>query len=248
MHIAKRIPGGGANPRANPRGWSQRWWASPTMIVLVSVAVKLLLIPSYTSTDFDVHRNWMAITGTLPLSQWFYEQSSEWTLDYPPFFAWFERLLSLGAPLADPQMLTVQAAPYHSPGTLVYQRLTVIASDAVLYGGIRMVTWSWPRSGTVETEWSNVKVLLVTALTFLNPGLLLVDHIHFQYNGFLLGILLASIALIRAGYDLAGAFLFALLLNFKHIFLYIAPVYFVYLLRHYCCTPANDDTAKNTRR
>ena len=33
---------------------------------------------------------------------------------------------------------------------------------------------------------------------------------------------------------LEGAFYFTVLLNFKHIFLYIAPAYFVYLLKHYC--------------
>ena len=33
---------------------------------------------------------------------------------------------------------------------------------------------------------------------------------------------------------LEAAFLFAVLLNLKHIFLYMAPAYFVYLLKHYC--------------
>ena len=38
------------------------------------------------------------------------------------------------------------------------------------------------------------------------------------------------------GYALEASFWFAVLLNFKHIFLYIAPAYFVYLLRNYCFT------------
>ena len=33
---------------------------------------------------------------------------------------------------------------------------------------------------------------------------------------------------------LEAAFLFAVLLNLKHIFMYIAPAYFIYLLKHYC--------------
>jgi hypothetical protein len=38
---------------------------------------------------------------------------------------------------------------------------------------------------------------VVVALAVLNSGLLLVDHVHFQYNGFLLGVLLLSVAALR---------------------------------------------------
>ncbi|KAJ8878750.1 hypothetical protein PR048_019336 [Dryococelus australis] len=78
---------------------------------------------------------------------------------------------------------------------------------------------------------------LVLALLLLgNAGVIMVDHIHFQYNGYLFGFLLLSIARIFQGHCLEGAFWFSVLLNHKHIFMYVSPAYFVYLLRSYCFT------------
>jgi alpha-1,3-glucosyltransferase len=69
----------------------------------------------------------------------------------------------------------------------------------------------------------------------LSPGLLIIDHIHFQYNGFLYGLLILSLVLARKRSTLlASGLLFAALLCLKHIYLYLAPAYFVYLLRAYC--------------
>jgi len=69
----------------------------------------------------------------------------------------------------------------------------------------------------------------------LSPGLLIIDHIHFQYNGFLYGILILSLVLARKKSTLLhSGLLFAALLCLKHIYLYLAPAYFVYLLRAYC--------------
>lgn len=50
------------------------------------------------------------------------------------------------------------------------------------------------------------------------------------------------------GEEIKGAFVFATLLNFKHIFLYVAPVYFVYLLKSYCLVQTKIGTDKTERR
>ncbi|POI23595.1 hypothetical protein CIB84_012657, partial [Bambusicola thoracicus] len=72
-----------------------------------------------------------------------------------------------------------------------------------------------------------------------NFGLLIVDHIHFQYNGFLFGLMLLSVARLCQKRYLEGALLFAVLLHFKHIYVYVAPAYGIYLLRSYCFTASN---------
>lgn len=51
--------------------------------------------------------------------------------------------------------------------------------------------------------------------------------------------------MIRNGYKLSGGILFAILLNFKHIYIYIAPAYFVYFLRTFCISPSGQFRVKN---
>ncbi|XP_016939264.2 probable dolichyl pyrophosphate Glc1Man9GlcNAc2 alpha-1,3-glucosyltransferase [Drosophila suzukii] len=202
-------------------------------LVGIATGLKILLIPAYHSTDFEVHRNWLAITHSLPLERWYVEATSEWTLDYPPFFAHFEWMLSQVAKYVDPRMLEVQNLNYESKGTVYFQRLSVIATDMVYVLGVRSCLGSLGLARDTQQHFAGSMLLL------LNVGLLFVDHIHFQYNGFLFGILLLSIgALIRQRF-LWSAFAFAVLLNFKHIFLYMAPAFGVYLLRFYCLEQAN---------
>ena len=53
-------------------------------------------------------------------------------------------------------------------------------------------------------------------------------------KGCFAGILLWSILLVQKGQHIAGSLAFAVLVNMKHLYACLAPVYVVYLLRRYC--------------
>ncbi|KZT71580.1 glycosyltransferase family 57 protein [Daedalea quercina L-15889] len=198
-------------------------------ILIASTCLKLLLFPAYRSTDFEVHRNWLAITHTLPISKWYYDTTSEWTLDYPPFFAYFEKLMSIPAYFIDPRIVDLNNLNYDAWSVIAFQRSTVIVTELVL--GAVLLRFA---RGAVDRTTQRI----ISASLFLHPGFLIVDHIHFQYNGFMFGILLWSILMAREDNKLASGLLFAVLLNFKHIYMYLAPAYFIYLLRSFCLAPS----------
>ncbi|KAL0100595.1 hypothetical protein PUN28_019178 [Cardiocondyla obscurior] len=208
------------------------WKVDSTLLktFLLVTCIKILLIPTYHSTDFEVHRNWLAITHSLPISKWYVNAQSPWTLDYPPLFAWFEYCLSQIAVLFDPEMLKVENLNYASPATIYFQRGTVIFMDLIFAYGVREM-------GRIFCKSFNSHMVFIF-LSLCNIGLLIVDHIHFQYNGFLLGILLISMANVlkisKQMLVLQGAMCFAILLNLKHLYVYVAPAYTIWLLKLYC--------------
>lgn len=125
-------------------------------------------------------------------------------------------------------MVRVYNLEYDSWQTIYFQRATVIVTEIVLVYALQMFIDSTP--------WPSKRAAQVAAISIvLAPGLLIIDHIHFQYNGFMYGVLAWSLVLARYRETLLGSGLvFATLLCFKHIYLYLAPAYFVFLLRAYC--------------
>lgn len=134
----------------------------------------------------------LAVHGTVPLQQSklpgqfahcsrlcrYYEATSEWTLDYPPLFAWFEWALARAAKYFDPKTLVVSNLEYDSDATVLFQRLSVCATSLVLVAAMLHAT---------RAEKDSVRGLTAFLLVVANAGLIMVDNIHFQYNGILLG-------------------------------------------------------------
>lgn len=204
--------------------WEWRW---QLRLFVALTAVKILLVPSYYSTDFEVHRNWAAITNSLPLQKWYIEATSPWTLDYPPLFAWFEALVACFAKRIDPAMLDVNNLNYASASTIWFQRVSVMVTDLVL---AMAATYAVAERPALEQR-------AAFAAVVGSGGLLMVDHIHFQYNGMLLGLLVASVALAEKGRLLWSAAIFAAVVNMKHLFAAAGPPFAVFLLRSCCRRP-----------
>ncbi|CAJ0607631.1 unnamed protein product [Cylicocyclus nassatus] len=217
-------------------------WQLFLIVTSVLLALKVLLIPSYTSTDFEVHRNWMAITYNLPLFQWYHENTSEWTLDYPPFFAYLEKVLATIAHHCGlDDILEIKQGPLFNDRVLYFQRLTVIATDFLYIISCAVFCFTNSPRWKLLPKKLEKKARLATfvALT-CNAGLIMVDNMHFQYNSMLTAILILSIHFADSGRFLMAAFLYCVLLNFKHIYLYYAPAYVVFFLRSYFFTTIDE--------
>lgn len=187
-------------------------------LVLLSASIPLLVFPSKPSTDFEVHRHWKALVFNLPLSQWYTDQSSKWTLDYPPLFAYFEYVLANLLHPLDPGITDFQNHNYQSTRCLYLMRTTVLVVHILyIYAVLHL-------SHTLN---SPPKVL---ALALLLPALTIVDQIHFQYNTLPLSFLLLTISHLLRNHPLRACIFFSLCLNFKHTFLPLTPVISLHIL------------------
>ncbi|KAL6961838.1 dolichyl-P-Glc:Man9GlcNAc2-PP-dolichol alpha-1,3-glucosyltransferase, partial [Sarracenia purpurea var. burkii] len=183
--------------------------------------------------DFEAQRHWMEITLNLPVSEWYRNSTtndlSYWGLDYPPLTAYQSYVHGLILRNFQPASVSLYTSRGHESylGKLL-MRWTVLSSDvltffpAVFY--FVVMYYSGRQSGRKSDMAWHMAIILI------NPGLILIDHGHFQYNCISLGLTVGAAAAILSDKDLLACFLFSLALNHKQMSAYFAPAFFSHLL------------------
>lgn len=208
--------------------------------------------------DCEAQRHWMEITRNLPLREWYYNTSKNdllyWGLDYPPLTAYHSFFCGHVADFVNPEFVALGSSRgYESYGHKVFMRATVLVADLFIY--IPAIWWFFSRGQsdsqntaknlrdglvslvhiTKEGRKDHIPDVVAVYLTLIYPGLILIDHGHFQYNGISLGLTVAAVAAIGKGRDLVASVLFCLSINYKQMSLYYALPFFCYLLGN--CLP-----------
>ena len=163
----------------------------------------------------------------LYLQDWYHNTSDNdllyWGLDYPPLTAYHSWMLGVAAAAVNSSWVELHDS--RGMETLEHKlmmRISVIIADLlILFPAIFMFSSS-----------SNRYLTVVTLLAY--PGLIIIDHGHFQYNNISLGLALAAISLVTRSQHSLGSLLFVCSLNYKQMELYHALPFFFYLLG-ICC-------------
>lgn len=130
----------------------------------------------------------------------------------------------------DPAITELKNLNYEADTCLYFQRLSVIISDLLFCFGCFRICTAICGHGNLKVHENRV-ACTIFFLSYFNVGLLMLDNIHFQYNSMMYGIMLLSIAYIIEGKLMKSAAIYAVLLNFKHIYLYSAPAFGIFYIR-----------------
>lgn len=210
--------------------------------------------------DYEAQRHWMEITVNLPTEEWYFNTSNNdlmyWGLDYPPLTAYHSYLNGKIAHLINPDFVKLLSSRgYESYNHKFFMRSTVIVSDIVIYFTSVLLFHSYiyklspktsqPKHGEVpeKSVRSNSKIpppivsfLPQVGIVLLYPGLIMIDHGHFQYNCIPLGLTISAVAVLLKNRFIIATIFFCLAINYKQMSLYHSLPFFVYMLSH--CLPS----------
>lgn len=237
--------------------------------VLVSVLLKIATsLHPYSGAskpplfgDYEAQRHWMEITTNLPIQQWYYNTTHNdllyWGLDYPPLTAYHMYFCGLLARVINPDFVQLfTSRGFESEGHKLFMRYSVFVVDFALYiPAVILFFMCCPDTGTVcnvrrnqgalpkkKDTTKEVDVLqrsLAIILALIYPGLILIDHGHFQYNCVSLAFLIYAVIFLNRNQNLLASLFFCLALNYKQMQLYHALPFFLYLLSSCVPKPGN---------
>ncbi|KAN0063395.1 Glucosyltransferase-like protein [Thecaphora frezii] len=144
--------------------------------------------------DFEAQRHWVELTLHLPTSQWYFYDLQYWGLDYPPLTAWFSLACGYVArtlPSVGSGFEFVSSRGDQNDATVTFMRASVVFFDYVIYVPAVALFLSRRLEGRGRRT-SEIALLSI----LLQPGLILIDNGHFQYNSVMLGFATACFALL----------------------------------------------------
>uniref|UniRef100_UPI00398EDDEA dolichyl pyrophosphate Man9GlcNAc2 alpha-1,3-glucosyltransferase isoform X1 n=2 Tax=Pristiophorus japonicus TaxID=55135 RepID=UPI00398EDDEA len=211
-------------------------WSVIAIVVAVSLTVRWAVsLNPYSGAgkppmfgDYEAQRHWQEITFNLPIHQWYFNTSSNnlkyWGLDYPPLTAYHSLICAYVAESINPEWIALHTSHgYESLGHKLFMRATVFVTDLVIYVPV-ILCYIHHCEGPESKKVSSMLCAL------LYPGLILIDHGHFQYNSISLGLALWGLLGLVFDRVLFGSMAFCLALNYKQMELYHALPFFCYLL------------------
>ncbi|XP_048505922.1 probable dolichyl pyrophosphate Man9GlcNAc2 alpha-1,3-glucosyltransferase [Athalia rosae] len=192
--------------------------------------------------DYEAQRHWQEITFNLPPEEWYTNTTNNdlqyWGLDYPPLTAYHSMMIGLAASRINPEFIRLgYSRGYESDEHKFFMRLSVILVDIIVYiPAVFFFVYKLKIKNMNDTHNNYQRVfglekqdfVLISILIY--PGLILIDHGHFQYNCLSLGLFIAAVTAILQNRTLIASCLFTLALNYKQMELYHSLPFFFYIL------------------
>merc|ERR1712226_89646 len=178
--------------------------------------------------DYEAQRHWMELAVNVPISSIYTNGASNnlsyWGVDYPPLTVYHSAFLGYIASVINGNWTKIDASHgIESYNHKFFMRASVVCSSLLTFV---------PASVALSSKLR--EVLLVFTLLMLNPGLLLIDNAHFQYNAVSLGLLVLSVSFLITNKVVYASFSFCVAINYKQMELYHSLPVFFFLLS-YCC-------------
>lgn len=190
--------------------------------------------------DYEAQRHWMEVTTNLGVQNWYKNGTDNdlmyWGLDYPPLTAYHMFVCGKIAGLINENWTKLHdSRGFESEQHKIFMRYTVLLADIVVYIPALIFYFYSTEGHSEDKKVKPLSASLATILGLLYPGIILIDHGHFQYNCVSLGFFVFATSFVLLEYNILASVFFCAALNYKQMELYHALPFFMYMLSS--CVP-----------